>query len=167
MKTNVIKQSLANQQQGSEGVDAPRLLPATLRDDDEAQFIRIFDEAMTATQEKAEVIAFELGTTYQKVSDYRTGKRTIAGHRLLRLGRKNHAAGVSIVRALAKLFGGMRVTEIGKVGKDDLRRQLVMSLERNPAILRVALADAAQALGVDEAEAAQVWDGPTQEIKVG
>lgn len=153
--------NLADSDRGSEGVDANQALPPSLMDDDESQAIRIFDQALTATESKAESIAYDLGITYQKISDYRTGKRTLAAHRLVRLARKNRAAGISIIRALAKLVGGLEVRERGRVDKNALRKQLEISLERNPAMLRVVMADAADALGIDEDEAAEVWDGPT------
>lgn len=160
-RNSVIKSNLAETDEVSEGVNGNRRLPPQLIDDDESQAIELFSNAISASGAKDEAIASDMGITFQKVSDYRNGKRTLAAHRLVRLARKNRAAGIYIVRALARLVGGLEVRERGRVEKSELRKQLEMSLERNPAMLRVVLADAASALGIDEDEAAEVWDGPT------
>jgi hypothetical protein len=129
-------------------------------DDDERIANEFFGCAIAAIG-PGKVAAPLLGLSEAHLSDMRNGNRAVTLPRVIRAARKNRAAGVALIRMLAKLVGGVRVTEQRAVSKAALRSQLVMSLESNPAILRVVMADAAEKLGVDEEEAASVWDEPT------
>jgi DNA-binding transcriptional regulator YdaS (Cro superfamily) len=137
-----------------------------ISDDDVRVACDLYTAAVGSLQEPGKVAAPLLGISESHLSEMKSGARAITLPRLIGQMRRNRAFAVSVIRLLAKEVGRLEVRERATIGKDQLRKQLVLSLERNPAMLRLALADAAATLGVDEAEAAQVWDGPTQEIKI-
>jgi hypothetical protein len=132
-----------------------------ISDDDTRTACDVFSVAVQALKEPGKVAAPMLGLSEPALSEMKTAfvpsRCRVSSGQI----QRNRAFGVALIRQLAKLVGHVQVTERGRVDKHELRKQLVLSMERNPAILRVVMADAAEKLGVDEEEAASVWDEPT------
>jgi len=149
-KSPLIDSKFADADGGSEGVELRPVLPPSLQDDDEAQAIRIFDRGIAATGVKADAVAAELGIAFQKLSDYRTGKRTIAAHRFIRLIRKNEDAALAIIGELCAIAGLAPPKKKRSVTKRDAERQLTLELRRLAPVFELLRKEAAAKLGTDE-----------------
>lgn len=157
----------AESDEGTQGVDVRPVLPPSLQDDDESQAIRIYDGGVAATGTKADALAHDLGMTFQKLSDYRNGNRTIAMHRLIRLIRKDQNAALYIIAQLCELAGLAAPKKKRTVTKRDAERQLTMELRRLAPVFELLRRNAAESLGTDEEGIDDALDEITSERRFG
>jgi hypothetical protein len=161
-----IDSKFAECDEGTEGVIATPALPKTLQDDDESQAIRIYDGGVAATGTKADALAVDLGMTFQKLSDYRNGNRTIALHRLVRLIRKDEKAALFIIGELCALAGLAAPRRKRTVTKRESERQLLLQLRRLTGVYELVRKEAAAQLGTEEQEIDESLDDVTAEHRV-
>jgi hypothetical protein len=160
-----IDSKFAEPDEGSEGVDVRPALPPSLQDDDESQAIRIYDGGVTATGTKADALAVDLEMTFQKLSDYRNGKRTIALHRLVRLIRKDETAALYVIGELCAMAGLAAPRKKRSVTRRDAERQLTMELRRLSPVFELLRRSAAESLGTDEDGIDDALDEVTGEVR--
>lgn len=162
-----IDSKFAEMPEGSEGVNVQPVLPASLRDDDQSQAIRIYDGAIASTDTKAEALASDLGITFQKLSDYRTGKRPVTFYRVIRFIRKNPDAAMFIIGELCELAGLAPPKKKRTVTKRDAERQLTLELRRLAPVFELLRRNAAESLGTDEEGIDDALDEVTAERSFG
>lgn len=139
---------------------------ATLRDGDDSEAISIFDravvDAMHAGECKAEEIAADLGVSYQHLSDFRNGKRTIAFHRIVRLGfKRQDSAARTVLAMLSEMWGYEPPRKRKRLGKSDVKRQLELELKKQPALIELFLGQVAKAFGASAEEVRDAWSETT------
>lgn len=140
-----------------------------LRDSDLDEAVQLFDRAvidlMHERQCKAEDVASEIGCSYQHLSNYRNGSRTLAFHRVLTLAHASKVAALVFARIFAAL-AGCQLVPLRKATKSQIRAQLALNVECNPAVLKLLLPDAASRLGIDPSEAAEILDEPSVDLTI-
>lgn len=160
-----MKNSLAKQAVGSHRVEASHQLTPDLRDGDESEAITVFDRAVTESMRgrecKAEEVGSRLGVSYQHLSDFRTGKRTIAFHRIMRLGNTCEYAARFILAALSEAWGFEPPRKRKRLAKADVKRQLEMELKKQPEIVGLFMDRIAKAFGTDVEEVQDAWSETT------
>lgn len=169
-RTGVIKSNLAEEPGVTEGNSVtPGATSQTVSDDDMRAASEVFASAVDSMRLQAKVAAGTLGMAAPHLSEYRNGVRPVAFYRLIRGTRTNQEFGIALIRALAKMTPDVTVvvTKKRKADKQAVRAQMALTLESNPSLRRVVLADAAAQLGIDEEEAAEILDEPTIERKYG
>lgn len=163
---NAMSKSLAQSLGGSEvePVHEENHSPRTLSDSDENEAIEVFDGAVAAmmvdTRKIAKEVAFDLGMSKSLLSDFRTGARAVAFHRVVRVARKSKAA----AHALAGFFAdiaGYRLVKVRPTTKQEFRQQLAMDLLDNPDLLKPVIVRTASRYNMTPQEAVEFLDEPT------
>lgn len=132
-------------------------------DDDSRSFTTAFSAAVASLQAPGKEVAARLGISEPQLSEMKNGTRAVTGPRIAGWIQTNKQFGVALLRELVKLTKDVSVVERKRVNKKKLRSQLVLSLERNQALMRVVLADASASLGLGEGEAEEILESDDNE----
>lgn len=134
-------------------------------DDDERSFTSAFSAAVASLQVPGKEVAARLGISEPQLSEMKNGTRAVTGPRIAGWMQTNKQFGVALLREFVKLTKNVSVVERKPINKKKLDSQLVLSLKRNPAILRAVLADASTALGIHTDEADEILNSEETDEK--
>lgn len=137
----------------------------SIADDDQRVATEVFASAVDSMRLQAKVAAGTLGLAAPHLSEYRNGVRPVTFHRCIRGARTNQEFGIALIRALANMTPDVTVvvTKKRKADKRAVREQMALTLEENPGLRRIAIADAAAKLRISEQEAEEILEEPTIE----
>jgi transcriptional regulator with XRE-family HTH domain len=166
---NAMKNSLAKKQMASEWEPANH--PLTSPEDSEA--ISAFDRAVVTMMQsqdmKAETVAHELGVSFQNLSEFRRGSRTIAAHRLYRMVRKDLEAAKVIISSLvdAAGFEPVQFRRKRRLTKIEAKQIAINWLRENSQAFDLLAEKMARDAGRTEEEFKSAWDETTDVCAFG
>lgn len=167
MRTNIARRAEGSEWE-NESHERPRFPAKRASDSDDQAATGLFEDAVIAMKlagREIKEISFALGLSDSHLSDMRRGARAVTIVRLVKMAMLCKTAAFVFASFFARLAGCKLVRE-QKVNKHQLRNQLLLGVELNPAVRDLLLVRAAKELDIDPKEAAEILDAPSEEMSI-